>query len=157
MFFYDLARRLPAAAVAIAAMAMPLSAQPLDDSTVGRIVGSDVKEEETTAAADEDKVVAAIDRTSENIGAVRKTTNVNQVDIVFLKDTARTEGGPTRAIAEKIEQHRSEIAALRQEIEANALLYHAIDSRRVLVEDVLAVDFEGAEKVVIYAAAKPAD
>jgi hypothetical protein len=135
----------------------PVGAQSLDGKTVDSIVGSTVKEDETTAAANEDKVIAAIDKTAENTGMVRKTSNVDQVDIVFLSDTARSEGGPPAKIAEKIVQHETEIAELRLEIEANALLYHAIDSRRVLIGDVLAVEFDdGAKKVVVYAAAKPA-
>lgn len=141
----------------LAAAAGPAAAQPLDKTTVDRIVGTKVEENEATAAADEAKVIAAIDRTAENIGAVRKTTDADEVDIVFLSDAVRAEGGPPPKIAEKIEQHKSEIARLRQEIEANALLYHAIDSRRVLIADVLAVDFEEPKKVVVYAAAKPAD
>lgn len=135
----------------------PTVAQSLDGKTVDNIVGSAVKEDETTAAANEDKVLAAIDRTADNIGAVRKTSNADQVDIVFLSDTARSEGGPPPKIADKIEEHRDEVAELRQEIEANALLYHAIDSRSVLMADVLAVEFDdGAKKIVVYAAAKPA-
>ncbi len=134
-----------------------LEAQSLDGSTVDSIVGSDVKEDETTAAASEDKVLAAIDKTVQNTGLVRKTSNVEQVDIVFLRDTARSEGGPPPRIADKVKAHESEIAELRQEIEANALLFHAIDSRRVLVADVLGVDFPDPKTVVIYAAAKPAD
>lgn len=135
----------------------PVGAQSLDGKTVDSIVGSTVKEDETTAAANEDKVIAAIDKTAENTGMVRKTSNVDQVDIVFLSDTARSEGGPPARIVKKMKEHETEIAELRQEIEANALLYHAIDSHRVLIADVLAVEFDdGAKKVVVYAAAKPA-
>ena len=55
-----------------------------------------------------------------------------------------------------MKQHRDDVAELRQEIEANALLFNAIDSRRVQAEDVLAVEFDDPGKIVIYAAAKPA-
>ena len=144
-------------AILLAACAGPVAAQSLDDTTVDSIVGSDVKQDETTAAAKEDKVIAAIDRTAENTETVRKTSNVDQVDIVFLRDTARSEGGPPQKIAEKVKAHEGEITQLRNEIEANALLFHAIDSRRVLVQDVLAVDFEQPKKVIVYAAAKPVD
>lgn len=144
------------AVAALAALALPVAAQSLDDTTVKSIIGSGVSEEEKTAAAEKTKVLAAIDATTEATGQVRKTASVDQVDIVFLADTARSEGGPPPEIAEKIEQHRDEIALLRQEVEANALLYHAIDSRHVLVGDVLAVAFDGPKKVTVYAAAKPA-
>lgn len=144
------------AAAMLAAAAMPAAGQSLDDTTVEGIVGSSVSEEQATASAEEAKVLAAIDRTAEATSQVRKTSSVDKVDIVFLADSARTEGGPPPAIAGKIEEHRDEIALLRQEVEANALLFHALDSRRVLMSDVLAVAFDGPRKVIVYAAAKPA-
>ena len=144
------------AIAALAAFAVPAAAQSMDDTTVKSIVGSGISEEEKTAAAEKAKVMAAIDATTEATGLVRKTSSVDQVDIVFLSDTARSEGGPPPEIARKIEQHKDEITLLRQEVEANALLYHAIDSKRVLVADVLAVAFDGPKKVIVYAAAKPA-
>jgi hypothetical protein len=133
----------------------PAGAQSLDKNTVDSIVGSEVKEEQATASAREDKVLAAIDRTAANAALVRKTSNVDQVDIVLLSDTARGEGGLPPRISEQVKRHESEIAELRQEIEANALLFHAIDSRRVLTGTILAVDFPNARTVVVYAAAKP--
>lgn len=144
------------AVAVLAALAIPAAAQSLDDSTVKSIVGSGVSEEEKTAATEQTKVLAAIDSTAETTGLVRKTSSVDHVDIVFLSDTARSEGGPPRAIAEQLEKHRDEIVLLRQEVEANALLFHAIDSKRVLIGDVLAVAFDGPKKVIVYAAAKPA-
>jgi hypothetical protein len=142
-----------------AALAMPALAQEkaLDEQAVKSIVGSDISEEEATAKAKESKILSAIDKTTENTGAVRKTTEVKQVDIVFLPDATRTEGGPPRKIESKLKQHESEIKELRKEIEGNALLFHAIDSRRVLTQDVLAIEFQDAGKVVIYAAAKPSN
>jgi hypothetical protein len=139
----------------IAATVASAAAQTMDRTTVDSIVGSGIEEDETTAAATESKVLAAIDRTAETAARVRKTSSVDHVDIVFLSDTARSEGGPPPRIAESIRQHETEVAELRQEIEANALIFHAIDSRRVLVADVLGVDFPDPKTVVIYAAAKP--
>ena len=152
---YGPARQM-AIAFAMLAAAAPAAAQSLDDTTVDSIVGSGVEQEEATAAAARDRLLAAIDNTAEATSRVRKTSNLDTVDIVFLADSARAEGGPPPEIAGKIEEHRDEIAALRQEVEANALLFHALDSRRVLVNDVLAVAFEGPRKVIVYAAAKPA-
>jgi hypothetical protein len=147
------------AAAAFLAASMPyaaLNAQSLESpETVNRIVGSEVRQEEAKTTAEAGKVVTAIDRTRENITAVRKTSKLDKVDIVFLTDAARTEGGPPPAIETKVRQHQDDIAELRKEIEANALLFNAIDSRRVLAEDVLAVEFDDLGKVVIYAAAKP--
>lgn len=133
-----------------------LFAQGLENKeAVDKIIGSDVQEEETQAAADPGKVIAAIEKTSENIGMVRKTSKLDKVDIVFLTDSAITEGGPPPEIEAKVKEHKAEVAELRGEIEGNAMLYHAIESRQILVRDVLAVEFDGSNSVVIYAAAKP--
>ncbi|PBC06598.1 hypothetical protein [Mesorhizobium sp. WSM3859] len=132
------------------------AAQPLNNGRpAAAIVDSDVRQEEALARTEAGKVISAINRTRDNIGTVRKTTKLDTVDIVFLTDAARSEGGPPPAIENKMKQHQEDVAELRQEIEANALLFNAIDSRRVQAEDVLAVQFDNPGKVVIYAAAKP--
>ncbi len=151
-------RYSPAVAMVLVA-AVPqvaLPAQPLtNDKPASVIVDSTVRQEETSSKAEAGRVIKAIDRTRENIGTVRKTTKLDTVDIVFLTDAARSEGGPPPAIEDKVKQHKDDVTELRQEIEANALLFNAIDSRRVLAEDVLAVEFDNPGKIVIYAAAKP--
>ena len=124
---------------------------------VDTIIGTEVQEEEAQASVDAGKVIAAIEKTQEQIALVRKTSSLAKVDIVFLPDAAATEGGPPPEIETKVKEHEAEIAELRKEIEGNAMLFHAIDSRQILPRDVLAVEFDGANGVVIYAAAqKPA-
>jgi hypothetical protein len=155
-------KRLQAvAAMAFLAAAGPaaqLNAQGLESTeTINRIVGSEVKQEEAKTTDEAGKVNTAIDRTRENIDTVRKTSKLDKVDIVFLTDAARSEGGPPAAIESKLKQHQDDIAELRKEIEANALLFNAIESRRVLAQDVLAVEFGDPGKIVIYAAAKPSN
>jgi hypothetical protein len=108
------------------------------------------------AATDIDRVIKAIEMTADNISTVRKATALDKIDIVFLTDAAASEGGPPAAISAKLEEHKEEIVQLRQELEANAMLYRAIDSRRIPVRDILAVEFVGRD-VVIYAATKPAN
>ncbi len=135
-----------------------LNAQGLESpETMNRIIGSEVRQEEARTAVEAGKVTAAIERTRENIGTVRKTSKLDKVDIVFLTDAARSEGGPPPAIETKVKAHKDDIAELRKEIEANALLFNAIESRRVLTEDILAVEFDDPRKIVIYAAAKPSE
>ncbi|BAB51484.1 hypothetical protein [Mesorhizobium japonicum] len=149
------------AAAAFLAASLPqaaLNAQGLESpETVDRIVGSQISEEQAKTTAEIGKVSSAIDRTRDNIGTVRKTSKLDKVDIVFLTDAARSEGGPPPVIENKVRQHQDDVAELRKEIEANALLYNAIDSRRVAAQDVLAVEFDNPGKIVIYAAAKPSD
>ena len=154
--------QLGIAAFALAALitlapSSPLSAQGLEsEKAIDAIIGSEVQEEETQAATDADRVIAAIEKTPENISTVRKTTTLDKVEIVFLADAAATEGGPPPEIQAKVKEREQEISELRQEIEGNAMLFHAIDSRQILPRDVLAVEFDG-NAVVIYAAAKPAE
>ncbi|SFN60114.1 hypothetical protein SAMN03159463_00108 [Mesorhizobium sp. NFR06] len=153
-----LGRYVPAiaAALVLAAPRAAFPVQPLaNDKAASVIVDSNIRQEETSSKTEAGKVITAIDRTRENIGTVRKITKLDTVDIVFLTDAARSEGGPPPAIENKVKQHQDDVAELRQEIEANALLFNAIDSRRVLAEDVLAVEFDSPGKIVIYAAAKP--
>ena len=121
---------------------------------VDTIIGTEVQEEEAQASADAAKVIAAIEKTRDQIALVRKTSSLDKVDIVFLADAAATEGGPPPEIETKVKEHEAEIAELRQEIESNAMLFHAINSRQILMRDVLAVEFDGSNRVVIYAAAQ---
>ena len=149
------------AAAAFLAASLPqaaLNAQGLESpETVDRIVGSQINEEQAKTTAEIGKVSSAIDRTRDNISTVRKTSKLDRVDIVFLTDSARSEGGPPPVIENKVRQHKDDVAELRKEIEANALLFNAIDSRRVAAQDVLAVEFDDPGKIVIYAAAKPSN
>lgn len=150
--------RIPviAAASIMAASCGAFAAQPLDNGRpAAPIVDSVIRQEEVLSKTEAGKVITAIDRTRDNIGTVRKTTKLDTVDIIFLTDAARSEGGPPPAIESKVKQHKDDVTELRQEIEANALLFNVIDSRRVLAEDVLAVEFENPGKMIIYAAAKP--
>jgi hypothetical protein len=111
---------------------------------VDTIIGTEVQEEEAQASADAGRVIAAIEKTRDSIAMVRKTSNLNKVDIVFLADAAVTEGGPPPEIETKVKEHEADIVELRQEIEGNAMLFHAIDSRQILPRDILAVMERGA-------------
>ena len=133
--------------------ASPLRAQGADNpEAIDRIIGSRVTEEKASATADPKKLVAAIEKTPQAIETVRKTSDLGQVDIVFLEDAAEN---PPPEVAAELEKRKTEIDALRKELEGNAMLFHAIDSRDILLRDILAVEFEGTNKAVIYAAAKP--
>lgn len=152
-------RLLNLAMIALIATAVPgteLIAQGLDaPNTIERIVGTDIREDEVAAADDEDQIVAAIEKTVESTNTVRMTTNLNGIKIVFLSDAIASEGGPPPKLEAKVEEFSHEIGNLRQELEGNAMLYHALDSRRVLIRDVLAIEFDNRKRAIIYAAAKP--
>jgi hypothetical protein len=137
---------------------LSLQAQSLDNpDTIDAIVGSPIQEEERTAANNEDRIIAAIEKAPESAALVRKTTNVDKVDIVFLADSTAMKGGLPAPIEKVAAEHKDELTALRNEVEGNAILYHAINSRHVLMRDIVAVEFNDPRNVIVYAAAKPAD
>ena len=106
------------------------------EGAIDAIVGSEVREQESTAGADPGKVLEAIDNAAQAAEAVRKVTDGE--------------------IEAKLKERDGEITWLRQEIGGNALLFHAIDSRQVLMRDVLGIEIGNDKRVVVYAAAKPA-
>lgn len=139
-----------------AVYSVPLGAQGVNDQeAVDRIIGSEVREEQVQSDDGDERLITAIDKSSENTDVVRKVTNLERVDIIFLPDSSAVEGGPPPKIAAKLSENSETVESLRRELEANALLYHAINSKNVLINDVLAIEFDGDKRVVIFAAAKP--
>lgn len=131
-----------------------LMAQGLESQkAIDTIIGSEVSEEEASASADPEKIMTAIDHTAANTSEVRKISSLDKVDIVFLPDAA--ENGLPPELEAKVKEQEKAIIDLRKELEGNAMLFHAINSRSVLMRDVLAIEFDTPKSVVIYATAKP--
>jgi hypothetical protein len=144
------------ACLALISATPPNFAQGLDsEQAIDTIIGSEVEEQQSSAGEEARKVVAAIEKTQDAIATVRKISNVGKLEIVYLPDAAQGSAPP--AIREAIARHEADIDELRQEIEGNAMLFHAIDSRSLLIRDVLAVDVAANDAVVIYAAAQKPD
>ena len=157
MKFWRKFHAAPLAALVLLAAAQPAWVQGLaNEQAIDTIVGSDVDEQETRSIAATSDVIAAIDETPGTTARIRKVSALDTVDIVFLSDAVATEGGPPPEIEAKIEERKAEIAELRKELEGNAMLFHAVDSRGVLMRDIIAVKFNDDRHVTIYAAAKPA-
>lgn len=136
--------------------AMHLHAQGLESQrAIETIIGSTVEQEEVAIADDAGRVIAAIEKSDENAAIVRRITNLDKVDIVFLSDATVTEGGLPQEIDDKIKANADAVTRLRQELEGNAMLYHAINSHRVLIRDVLGLEFDEGRTAVVFAAAKP--
>jgi hypothetical protein len=144
------------ACLALISATPPNFAQGLDsEQAIDTIIGSEVEEQQSSAGEEARKVVAAIEKTQDAIATVRKISNVGKLEIVYLPDAAQGSAPP--AIREAIARHEADIDELRREIEGNAMLFHAIDSRSLLIRDVLAVDVAANDAVVIYAAAQKPD
>lgn len=129
----------------------PLMAQGLNtEGTIEAIVGSDVNTDEEAVADDEDRIVAAIEKTQDNAGEVRRRVSIERVDIVFLPDFGEEE----TAVEAKAAEFESRIAELRNEIQGSAIFYHALDSRSVLLNDVIALEFGDDDGVTIFVAGR---
>lgn len=125
----------------------PLLAQGLDnEESIDAIVGSDVKTEEAEGGAETERVVSAIDDTLANAESVRKAFNLDALEIIFLTERTGEQGAIGKAIAE----HEEEIEALRESIEGSAMFYHAVDSRSILLRDIVAVEFGKDNTVTIF-------
>ncbi|MDZ5697218.1 hypothetical protein [Chelativorans sp. M5D2P16] len=130
---------------------LPLLAQGLEsEEAIDAIVGSDVKTEEVSREEQIDRVVAAIENTREGAEAVRKAFSLDTLEIVLLP-RAKEDG----AIEEAVSEHEEEIELLRQSIEGSAMFYHAIDSRGIMLRDIVAVEF-GEDNVVTIFVDEPA-
>lgn len=126
-----------------------------DPNTVDTIIGSDVQEHESKSQRVYDRVLEAIEMTTANTASIRKVWRLTSVDIVYLPEAAAIAGGPSGALLEKMLEHRSEIDQMRQEFAGNAMLFHAATSRQVQITDIVAVTFDGNDKVTVFAATVP--
>jgi len=136
---------------ALAFLLPPISQQPLaqglqSQESIDAIIGSDVKTEETTKNAQVERILAAIEMTQDNAERVRKAFTIDALEIVFLPDLGKGSG----AIEKSIEEHEQEIEALRDSIEGSAIFYHAIDSREILLQEVVAVEFGANGSATIF-------
>lgn len=124
-----------------------LFAQGLDaEGAIDAIVGSEVTTGQEAAQADEARIVAAIENTGEAAAEVRRKFSLDRVEIIFLPDI----GEADTAVEAKMAEFGDRIDELRTEIQASAIFYHALDSRSVLLTDVVAVEFDDANGVTIF-------
>lgn len=146
--------RLIAAAGAflLSASPLPLQAQGLDaEGAIDTIVGSEITTGEEEAGADEDRIIAAIENTPATIAEVRKKFSLDAVEIVFLPDVG-PDRGEDGAVDAKVEEFGPRIAELREAIEGSAMFYHAINSNRILLRDIVALEFDDDNGVTIFVA-----
>ena len=126
---------------------MALMAQGLDaEGAIDTIVGSDVTTGEEAAGADEERIVAAIENTAETSAEVLKKFSLDRVEIIFLPDL----GDDDTAVEAKMAEFEPQIAELREAIQGSAMFYHAIDSRSVLLTDIVALEFDDENGVTIF-------
>lgn len=131
----------------------PQSNQQLQ--SVDRIIDSEVREEQARSEDDKDRIIAAIENSGENTNRIRKVTDLDRIDIIFIPDSSAVEGGPPEEIASKLSEYSRNVDDMRRVLQSNALLYNAVNSRKILIRDILAIEFDSDKHVVIFAAANP--
>lgn len=144
---------LASAMLLVAPPNMAIMAQGLDaEGAIDAIVGSDVTTGQDETAQAQERLVAAIENTSESTAEVRRKFSLDQVEIIFLPDLGHGE----TEVDEALDEYSDQIAELRQAIEGSAMFYHAIDSRRVLLRNVVALEFDNDDVVVFVQGEQPA-
>lgn len=130
----------------VSAPSVTLMAQGLDaEGAIDTIVGSDVKTGEEAAAADQERLIGAIENTSANISEVRKKFSLDELEIIFLPDIEQQ-----AVLQAKIAEYENLIVELRQAIEGSAMFYHAVNSKDVLLRDIVALEFDDQNGVTIF-------
>lgn len=122
--------------------------------TIDTIVDAEVETTDETATAREQRVIAAIENSRDNAAQIRKRVSVDNLKIVFLHgfgpDCADT--ASRSAINAKLEDFATDITAMREAIQGSAIFYHAVDSRSVLLNDIVAVEFGQSDDVTVMVA-----
>ena len=138
----------PALLAASIVLSAPVAhAQGLDaEGARDTIIGSEVQTGEVSINEDPDRIIAAIGKTDEATQEVRRRFNLGDVSIVLLSDVNTSEG----PLAEAVEENQDAISELRTAIEGSAMFFHAIDSRSVMLQNVLGMEFD-EEDVIIFA------
>lgn len=139
---------LGVSALLATAPAAPAQAQGLDaEGAIDTIVGSDVVTGEEEAGSDEERIVAAIEDTVESTSRVRRAFTLDAVELVFLPEMEQSP-----ALVAKVEEFSDEIGALQVAIEGSAMFYHAVNSNRVMLRDIVALEFGDDNGVTIFVA-----
>jgi hypothetical protein len=121
-------------------------AQGLDSETaIQSIVGSEVQTGEIPIEEAGDRLVSAIGNIPESTREVLRRFNLGEVEIVRLTDS---DSPKAEAVVAGIEDNRTEIHDLRVAIEASAMFYHAVNSRRIQLSDVVALEFDGDDVLI---------
>lgn len=155
---YKSDRRLLVLPLAFLLAGMPgqaLLAQGLDaQETIETIVGSPVETAEEAIGADETGIITAIENSLDNATDIRKRFALDNVRIVFLPDLAEKDGAAQNRVRAVMEKYRSEITTLQESIQGSAIFYHAVNSRSILLNNIVAVQFTDKNDVTIFVAGR---
>lgn len=126
-------------------------AQGLDkEGAIDTIVGSDVTTGEEAATKDEGRIIDAIENASQAAATVRRKFSLDRVEIVFIPDL----NDEDTDVEAKLLEYKPQITELRESIQGSAMFYHAVDSRSVMLTDVIALEFDDQNGVTIFVRGK---
>lgn len=122
--------------------------------TIDTIVDAEVETTDEAAAAPEQRVIAAIEKSSDSAAEVRKRISIDNLKIVFLPgfDAACGSSDAHAAIKAKMEEFDDDITTLREAIQGSAIFYHAVNSQSILLNDIVAVEFADPNDVMVLVA-----
>jgi len=134
---------------AFSAPSLPLRAQGLDaEGAIDTIIDAPVETGVASVGDEEERIAAAIDHSREAAEEVRRRFALDKVEIVFLPDLDEQDS----PLAARLAENREALDELRTAIEGSAMFYHAVDSRSILLRNVVAVEFGSGGDVTIFAA-----
>jgi len=138
---------VPVIALALMVLSMgrfPVVAQGLEsEGAIDAIIGSEVKTDEVTKDGDIDRVVKAVANSRQSAELARKAYNIDSLEIVFVPEVDEN-------LAKVIEENEADITLLRESIEGSAIFYHAIDSRSIMLTNIIAAEFDEGNEVIIF-------
>lgn len=130
--------------VAMGSNRFPAAAQGLErEGAIDAIIGSDVKTDEVSKEGDIQRVADAIANAHQAAELARKAYNIDSLEIVFVPEV-------DEELAKVIQEHQSDVTLLRESIEGSAIFYHAVDSRSIMLTNIIAAEFSKDTEVTIF-------
>ena len=130
--------------VMVSVVQFPASAQGLEsEGAIDAIIGSDVKTDEVHQEGDIQRVIDAVSNSRHSAELARKAFNIDSLEIVFV---------PTinEDLAKVLEENDADVKILRESIEGSAIFYHAVDSRSIMLTNIIAAEFGEGSDVTIF-------
>lgn len=138
---------LGAALFLIATPVISLMAQGVDrKSAIDTIVGSDIIVGEEKSGLNEQRIIAAIENSSANAADVRRKYSLDKVEIILLTDI----GDETTPIGAKLTEYKPQVTELQESIQGSAMFYHAVDSHSIMLNRIVALEFDDQNGVTIF-------
>lgn len=124
-----------------------LIAQGLDsEGAIDTIIGTNVTIGEEEADSNEQRVIAAIENSAATAAEVRKKFSLDNVEIMFLTNI----GDENSPIGATLREYEQQVIELRESLQGSAIFYHAVDSHSIMLNRIVAVEFDDRNGVTIF-------